>query len=99
VVKIDLPSLPELRSGMFGRALFRTGSRTVTAVPAAAVREQGQLRSVFVVSGGVARARLVTLGGAYQQWREVLSGLSPGEKIVSPLPDALIDGSTVEVRP
>jgi RND family efflux transporter MFP subunit len=99
VVKIDLPSLPELRSGMFVRALFRTGSRTVTAVPAAAVREQGQLRSVFVVSGGVARARLVTLGGAYQQWREVLSGLSPGEKIVSPLPDALIDGSTVEVRP
>lgn len=98
-VKLDLPPLPQLRSGMFGRAAFPSGSRKVTAVPAAAIREQGQLRSVFVVAGGIARARLVTLGSEYQGSREVLSGLSAGEKIVSPLPAALADGARVEVQP
>ena len=48
IVKIDLPALPGIRSGMFGRATFAVGKRSVLAVPAAAVREQGQLRSVLV---------------------------------------------------
>ncbi|MGQ9633383.1 MAG: efflux RND transporter periplasmic adaptor subunit [Bryobacteraceae bacterium] len=99
LVKLDLPPMPQLRSGMFGRAAFALGSRKVTAVPAAAIRTQGQLRSVLVVEGGIARARLVTLGSEYQRWREVLSGLSAGEKIVSPLPAALADGARVEVQP
>jgi len=98
IVKIDLPSLPEIRSGMFGRARFTVGKRSVLAVPAAAVREQGQLRSVLVVEEGVARSRLVTLGEAYQDQREILSGLSAGEKIVFPAPAGLSDGARVEVR-
>ena len=99
IVKIDLPALAELRSGMFGRALFTLGKRRLLTVPADAVREQGQLRSVFVADGGYARARLVTLGEAVQSRREVLSGLTEGEKIVSPAPPGLVDGARVEERP
>ena len=99
IVKIDLPALAELRSGMFGRALFTLGKRPLLTVPAAAVREQGQLRSVFVADGGYARARLVTLGEAIQSRREVLSGLTEGEKIVFPAPPGLVDGARVEERP
>ena len=99
IVKIDLPNVPQLRSGVFGRAVFTLGKRSVLAVPAAAVSEQGQLRSVLVAEEGRARARLVTLGEARQDRREVLSGLSAGEKIVFPVPPGLVDGAKVEVRP
>ncbi len=75
-VKIDLPSTPALRSGIFGRATFQLGSRSMLAIPAGAVRERGQLQSVFVVDHGVARTRLITLGEKVKDQVEVLSGLN-----------------------
>jgi RND family efflux transporter MFP subunit len=99
LVKIDLPALPQLRSGMFGRAVFTLGKREALAVPAAAVREQGQLRLVFAAEGGFVRSRMVTLGETHGDLREVLSGLNAGDSIVSPLPPGLSDGAKVEVRP
>ena len=98
IVKIDLPAEAALRSGLFGRAAFETGRRTVLTVPSAAVVERGQLQSVFVVDGGRASARLVTLGETRDGLREVLSGLSAGETVVAPVPRELADGSKVEVR-
>ncbi len=55
IVKIDLPALATLRSGVFGRAGFQLGSQSVMAIPAAAVAEHGQLQSVFVDDNGIAR--------------------------------------------
>jgi RND family efflux transporter MFP subunit len=98
IVKIDLPSGPNLRSGMFGRAYFPMGSRTVVAIPPAAMVERGQLQSVFVIENSLAHTRLVTSGTRGPNAVEVLSGLSEGEKVVSPLPSGLVDGARVEVR-
>jgi len=98
-VKIDLPALAQLRSGMFGRALFSSGARNVLAVPAAAVTERGQLQSVMVADGGYAHTRLITVGRKSGDKVEVLSGLSAGEKVVCPLPPALADGARVEAHP
>jgi len=84
LVKIDLPAVPQLRSGMFGRAAFSLSTRSVVAVPASAVTERGQLQSVQVVEDGVPRTRLVTTGQRAQDLLEVLSGLSAGEKVVVP---------------
>jgi RND family efflux transporter MFP subunit len=98
-VKIDLPGGLPLRSGLFGRARFALGEQSALLVPAAAVQTEGQLRKVYVVDGGVARARLVTLGSGHEAGFEVLSGLSEGEAVVTPLPAALTDGGRVEVRP
>jgi RND family efflux transporter MFP subunit len=97
-VKIDLPAIPELRSGMFGRALFPMAARKVLAIPPAALVERGQLESVFVVEEGAARSRLVTTGKRAPDAIEVLSGLSEGEALVSPAPAGLADGARVEVR-
>ena len=63
-VKIDLPSVPGLRSGMFGRAGFTARKREALLVPQSAVLERGQIRSVYVVEGDTARLRFVTLGEA-----------------------------------
>ena len=98
-VKIDLPPLAQLRSGMFGRAVFSSGARNVLAVPTAAVTEHGQLQSVMVADGGYAHTRLITAGRKSGDRVEVLSGLSAGEKVVCPLPPGLVDGARVEARP
>jgi RND family efflux transporter MFP subunit len=98
IVKIDLPAEGALRSGLFGRAAFDIGRRSVLTVPSSAVVERGQLQSVFVVENGRAHNRLVTLGETRGDLREVLSGLAAGETVVAPLLPELTDGSKVEVR-
>ena len=80
-VKIDLPARAGLRSGMFGRAVFATGSRTVLAIPAGAVTERGQVQTVLVVDATGTHSRLVSLGQKAGERVEVLSGLSAGEKV------------------
>ena len=98
-VKIDLPAMAQLRSGMFGRTVFATSARKVLTVPAGAVQERGQLQTVFAVEDGAAHARLVTTGERGAAGVEILSGLSAGEQVVSPIPAGLQDGAKVEVRP
>src|ERR1017187_4536218 len=95
IVKIDLPTVANLRSGMFGRARFALGAHKVMAIPPQAMVERGQLQSVFVVEDGCARTRLVTIGERGHTFIEVLSGLSEGEKLVSPVPGSLSDGARV----
>ena len=98
-VKIDLPAVPQIRSGLFGKAVFSLEKRPVLATPAKALQENGQLQSVFVVANGEVRTRLVTAGRRYQDAIEVLSGLTAGETVVVAPPAELSDGACVEVRP
>ena len=98
IVKLDLPATPQLRTGMFGRAIFPLGAQKIVAIPQGALTERGQLQSVFVVEYGVARTRLVTTGRRTGGGVEVLSGLTAGEKVVLPVPAGLQDGGRVEVR-
>jgi RND family efflux transporter MFP subunit len=98
MVKIDLPAVPNLRSGEFGRARFPMGTRNVVTIPPLALVERGQLQSVYAIEDGCARTRLVTTGERGPTGVEVLSGLSGGEKLVSPVPAGLADGARVEVR-
>ncbi|MFZ4629542.1 MAG: efflux RND transporter periplasmic adaptor subunit [Blastocatellia bacterium] len=82
-VKVTLPIEPRIRSGMFGRAHFQMGERPAILIPGSAVVRQGQLTGVFVVGeGGRTRLRLVTLGDEREGRREILSGLTPGERLV-----------------
>jgi RND family efflux transporter MFP subunit len=96
-VKIDLPAVPGLRSGMFGRAGFTARKRRALLVPQSAVLERGQIRSVYVVEGDTARLRLVTLGEGRDE-REVLSGLTAGERIIVSPPSLLSDGTRVAIQ-
>ena len=87
--------MPGLRSGRFGRLLLTTGSSSTVMVPAEAVVQQGQLETVFVVDGDVARLRLVRTGRQRDGWVEIVSGLSGGEDVAVPDSVALIDGQRV----
>lgn len=90
LVKVTLPAAAGLRSGLFGRMRVAGPSQSGLLVPEGAVVKRGQMSSVFVVEGGVARIRLVELHG-----REVLAGLVEGERVVVVPPPALTDGRKV----
>jgi len=73
------------------------GSATVNKVPLSALVREGDAWTVFVVSGGRARARGITPGhrGAFEV--EVVSGLTPGEPIIRYPSDLIRDGLRVKV--
>jgi len=96
-VKIDLPRDPALRSGLFGRAWFRQGERKTVLAPQSAILERGQLSGVYTLDhNGIIRYRLVTLGNSYGKQREVLSGLSPGDRLVQNPGSRELDGKKAE---
>ncbi len=99
LVKLDLPSLPGLRAGQFGRLAVPTGDSSVTHVPAAAITQRGQLEFVFVADAGKARLRLIRTGRRLGESVEVVSGLTLGERLVAAEPDRVQDGQPLEVAP
>ena len=92
LVKIELPDVPGLRSGEFGKARFGGTPRRALTVPPSAVVHRGQLTSVFVVDGDRARVRLVNLSES-----EVLAGLTESELVILSPPAGLTDGRRVSV--
>jgi multidrug efflux pump subunit AcrA (membrane-fusion protein) len=90
LVKIDLPMANGLRSGMFGRARFASGTRRALVIPREAIVRRGQVTSAFVVTDGVARLRLINVAGG-----EVLAGLSNGERVIVAPTSEIVDGRPV----
>lgn len=99
LVKLDLPSLPELRAGMFGRLHVSTAEAQALVIPASALIRRGQLESVFVSDGKNARLRLVRTAQAAPPELQVLAGLSEGEHVVVSDVSLLRDGEPLEVQP
>lgn len=100
LVKIALPQGAALRSGMFGRAVFRSGSHRGLAVPEAAVSRRGQLAVAFVVDAdNRARLRLVNASAPLDGRVEIRAGLVAGERVVVAPPPTLTDGSAVTAAP
>lgn len=96
LVKVDLPDRLRPRAGEFGRMSFAVGYSKGTLVPEQALRDQGGLPVVFVVDGkGKARVRAVRTGRKTERGVEILSGLSPGDRVVLESAGVLADGVPV----
>ncbi|MCB1226976.1 MAG: efflux RND transporter periplasmic adaptor subunit [Verrucomicrobiales bacterium] len=98
-VKLDLPAAKGLRTGQFGRVAVPVAESKLLAVPVKAVVKRGQLEEVFVVADGRAWMRLVKTGKELGDRIEILSGLEVGEQVVPEVPDRMLDGQPVEVKP
>lgn len=95
-VKVHLNRAPAdrgVRSGLFGRAAFPTASRQALVVPQSALVRRGQLEGVYVVLDGAAVFRIVKTGKSYEQGLEILSGLTPGARILT-APSAEVSDAT-----
>jgi len=99
LVKLDLPGAQGVRSGQFGRVAVPTGEVSAIRVPAAAVIQRGQMELVFVVASGHAELRLVKSGSRIGDELELVSGLNPGELVVTDGSAALTDGQPVTIKP
>lgn len=96
MVKLDVASAG-LQSGAFARVLFPTGSKLVLAVPRAAVLERAGITGVFVVDAqGIARYRMVRTGAEMDGQVEILSGLNPGERVVTGNAEVVNNGNKVQ---
>ncbi len=84
-----------LRPGAFANAQVVTESTQVAILlPETALASFAGVDKVFVVTGGKAAERRVTLGRRHDGQVEVLTGLKVGENVVT-VPGNLIDGETV----
>lgn len=95
-IKIALPDDTPLKPGMSVEANIITREKpNALLVPADAL----QGNAVFLLDGGRARKREVTIGIRGPRSVEVLAGLADGERIASPAPTELKDGARVRIRP
>jgi RND family efflux transporter MFP subunit len=98
LVKIDLPSLRQLRAGMYGSAKFASGVHQAIVAPRSAVIARGSLECAYVLDNqGVAQLRYLTLGATHGDLVEVLSGVAPGEQLVDTPEDRDFAGKRIGV--
>ncbi|WP_246628012.1 efflux RND transporter periplasmic adaptor subunit [Paenibacillus oenotherae] len=90
-----------------GDGMLKAGSRVhiqlttpeeevVTAIPSLSIIREGDAAYVFVLSGGKAAKRTITLGRINDTFQEVLTGLKVGEQLVTSGQQSLKDGQAVE---
>jgi RND family efflux transporter MFP subunit len=97
LVKVRLAPGADVRSGMFVRVALAVGEDRLTAVPASALIQEGQLTGLYLVTAeGLARFRLVRTGRRLGDRVEVISGLAEGSRFVVDPPPGLMDGARVE---
>jgi RND family efflux transporter MFP subunit len=97
IVKIELPPNGQIRSGLFGRVRFARGQRDTIIVPSAALISRGQMQSVYVVGNdNIASLRYITIGPNLDGSVEVLSGLTPGDRVVLSPGERELGGKKVE---
>ncbi|AFL54862.1 MULTISPECIES: efflux RND transporter periplasmic adaptor subunit [Sinorhizobium] len=73
-------------------------SEDALAIPVSALFRRGDDWAVFAVSDGRARATIVRTGQRNSRMVEVLSGLSPGDRVVLHPSDRVADGTMVAER-
>ncbi len=89
----------ELRSGMYGRGAIVTAvHRSAVVVPASALQISDDRYYAFVLRGEKVKRVEIQTGVDGGNWLEVVSGLQPGDEIVTAGTDALSDGSPVRAR-
>jgi RND family efflux transporter MFP subunit len=99
LVKIDLPAVPGLHSGMYGHAQLARGSRDVLTIPRSAVIAHGSMQSVYVIGQNrIAELRYISVGNSHGNEIEVLSGLSAGETVIDSPGERELGGKRIEVQ-
>ena len=98
-VFIALPAEANLHSGLYARVKIAVGKEEIILVPGEAVVSKGQLTGVYVVSAdNVIIYRLIRLGREYGEKVEILSGLKPGDTIISGNTSRVVDGSILQTE-
>ncbi|MGI9317140.1 MAG: efflux RND transporter periplasmic adaptor subunit, partial [bacterium] len=81
-VRLDLPEGQfDLYPGMFVKVAFILGKSQKLLIPTTALVRRSEVKGVYVVDNDQIRLRQIRIGNRFGDHTEVLSGLSPGERI------------------
>jgi RND family efflux transporter MFP subunit len=98
IIEADIPNDGALRPGVFVRGDIITRERDDgLSVPSDAIITFAGLEKVVVINGDKAFEKTVVTGRRGADWVEIVSGLSPGERVVVN-PGSLRTGQPVTVR-
>ncbi|MCX7964464.1 MAG: efflux RND transporter periplasmic adaptor subunit [Candidatus Sumerlaea chitinivorans] len=84
LVKVLIPNVGSLYTGMFGRLIIPTGTERILAVPARAIERVGQLEYVLVPTSHGPERRFVQTGRRFGDKVEVLSGVTDKDRVLIP---------------
>lgn len=99
LVILDLPPDPNLRTGQFARVLLPGKEEKALLIPTSALVPSGQMDRVFVVEDNKAHLRLIRTGMTHDGVTEILSGLNPGETVVTSSSQPLVNGQPLQIMP
>jgi multidrug efflux pump subunit AcrA (membrane-fusion protein) len=94
--RVKLSGNGDLVPGMYASVQLGEGSEETVVVPRSAVLERGELSLVFVDENSRAEMRIVKTGRSFKDTIEILSGLTPGEKIIVDKASELKSGDLLE---
>jgi RND family efflux transporter MFP subunit len=89
----------KVRPGMYARVTLNFGAGESIVIPDAAVQRQAGANDkyVFTIESGVAKYHKVELGQHLGDRYEIISGVNPGDVVVTAGQTRLIDGTEVEI--
>ena len=97
LVRVHLPTRPDIRAGGFARAVFNDASGTVLAAPEIAIRYDADGASVMVVGpDNRVRKVLVKTGQRGGGWVELTRGPPAGTRVVASAAAFLLDGDLIK---
>ncbi|MBK9069948.1 MAG: efflux RND transporter periplasmic adaptor subunit [Myxococcales bacterium] len=94
-VEADVAPGSPVRAGMFAEARIVLGTEKRVMVPKTALIKRGMSWRLFVVNGGRAEERVVERGVEVGDQVAIQSGLTAGERVISPIPEQVVDGVTI----
>ena len=98
LVKLALPAAQHtLRAGIYGSVAIPIGQRTAILIPSSAVVQRGSLATAWVLDANhIASLRYLTLGAAFGDQVEALSGIAAGDSLVLQPADRNLAGSRIQ---
>lgn len=101
-IVVEVPGQKDLVGGLFARAVVKVGTvpGAVVVAPTALMRDGSRpdRAEVFVVRGGQAERKVVSLGVEQADAIEIKSGLAAGDVVVVDAPTSLASGAAVEIQ-
>ncbi len=86
-----------LRSGLYARAMIPVGKKETILLPKKAIVEKGELTGAYIVGAdNVVTYRLVRLGRKYNDSVEILSGITPGDRVITGGAEKAVDGGILK---
>jgi membrane fusion protein, multidrug efflux system len=101
-IEVDLPSLPELRPNMTAvvKVIFHSETSAIV-VPVNVVQDVNGEKIIYVAEKDgaktVARRRIVSVSGVYDNLAQITKGLSAGDQVITVGYQSLNDGELVKI--